>query len=60
MLKIKRKKNAIYNIEMLYKTRNEAITFYDGYSLMMSEGKSKAKKKKRETKGIRLKILAPK
>ena len=45
---------------MLYKTRNEAITFYDGYSLMMSEGKSKAKKKKKETKGIRLKILAPK
>ena len=43
---------------MLYKTRNEAITFYDGYSLMMLEGKSKAKTN--ETKGTRLKILAPK
>ena len=26
---------------MLYKTRNEAIKFYDDYSLMMSEVKSK-------------------
>ena len=29
---------------MLYKARNEAITFYDDYSLMMPEAKSKAKK----------------
>ena len=29
---------------MLSKARNEAITFYDDYSLMTSEAKSKAKK----------------
>ena len=39
---------------MLYKARNEAIKFYDDYSLMMSEAKSKA------TKGTGLKILTPK
>ena len=39
---------------MLYKTRNEAIKFYDDYSLMMSEAKNKA------TKGTGLKILTPK
>ena len=43
---------------MLYKARNEAITFYDDYSLMMSEAKSKAKQN--ETKGTGLKILTPK
>ena len=32
-------------MEMLYKARNEAITFYDDYSLMMSEAKYKAKNK---------------
>ena len=37
---------------MLYKARNEAIKFYDDYSLMMSEAKNKA------TKGTRLKILS--
>ena len=42
---------------MLYKTRNEAIKFYDDYSLMMSEAKSKATK---ETKGTRHKILTHK
>ena len=36
---------------MLYKARNEAIKFYDDYSLMMSEAKNKA------TKGTGLKIL---
>ena len=41
---------------MLYKARNEAIKFYDDYSLMMSEAKSKAKQK---TKGTGLKILTP-
>ena len=40
--KSKEQKNTIYNIEMLYKARNEAIKFYDDYSLMMSEAKSKA------------------
>ena len=42
---------------MLYKARNEAIKFYDDYSLMMSAAKSKAKEN--ETKGTGLKILTP-
>ena len=50
----KEQKNTLYNIEMLYKARNEAIKFYDDYSLMMSEAKNKA------TKGTGLKILTPK
>ena len=54
----KEQKNTIYNIEMLYKARNEAIKFYDGYSLMVSEAKTKAKQN--ETKGTGLKILTPK
>ena len=41
---------------MLYKARKEAINFYDDYSLMMSEAKTKAK----ATKGTGLKILTPK
>ena len=47
-------KNALCNIEILYKARNEAIKFYKDYSLMMSEAKTKA------TKGTGLKILTPK
>ena len=43
---------------MFYKVRNEAIKFYDDYSLMTSETKSKAKQNK--TKGKGLKILTPK
>ena len=43
---------------MLSKARNEAIKFYDDYSLMMSEAKSKAKQN--EAKGKGLKILTPK
>ena len=43
---------------MLYKAKNEAIKFYDDYSLMMSEAKSKAKQN--ETKGKGLQILTPK
>ena len=39
---------------MLYKARNEAIKFYNNYSLMMSELKTKA------TKGTGLKLLTPK
>ena len=39
---------------MLYKARNEAIKFYDDYSLMMS------KAKQNEIKGTGLKILTPK
>ena len=39
---------------MLYKARSKAIKFYDDYSSMMSEAKTKA------TKGTGLKILTPK
>ena len=49
-----KQKNTLYNIEMRYKARNEAIKFYDDYSLMMSEAKTKA------TKGTEFKILTPK
>ena len=56
--KSKEQKNTTYNIEMLYKARNEASKFYDDYSLMMSE--AKAKGKQNETKGTGLKILTPK
>ena len=53
----KEHKNALYNIEMLYKARNEVIKFYDDYSSRASEAKSKAKNK---TSGKGLKILTPK
>ena len=43
-------KNALYNTEILYKARNEAIIFYDNYSLMASEAKNKAKMKVRDLK----------
>ena len=43
---------------MLFRERNEAIEFYDDYSLMMSVEKSKAKQN--ETKGTGLQILTPK
>ena len=33
--KSKEQRNTSFNIEMLYKARNEAITFYDYYSLMI-------------------------
>ena len=51
----KGQKNASYNIEMLYKTKNEAIKFYDDYSLMASEAENKA-----NNEGKGLKILNPK
>ena len=44
---------------MIYKARNEAIRFYDDYSLMMSEAKTKSKQNN-TTKGTGLKILTPK
>ena len=47
-------KNTIYNIEMLYEARKEAIKFYDDYSLMVSEAKNKATN---ITSGKGLKIL---
>ena len=43
----------MYNIETIYKARNEAIKFDDYYSLIMSEAKIKA------TKGTGLKRLTP-
>ena len=55
--KSKEQNNTLYNIEMLYKARNEAIKFYDDYS-SMSEAKYKSKQNKTEGKG--LKILTPK
>ena len=48
----------MYNIEMLYNARNEAIKFYDDYSSVMSEAKYKAKQD--ETKGTGPKVLTPK
>ena len=47
-------KNTLYNIEMLYKARNEAFKLYDDYFSMMSEAKY------RETNGTGLKVLTPK
>ena len=32
----KEQKTALYNIEMLYKARNDVIKFYDDYSSMVS------------------------
>ena len=55
--KSKEQKNTLDNIEILYRAKNEAIKFYDDYSLMMSEAKTKAKN---QTSGKGLKILAPK
>ena len=42
---------------MHYKVRNEAIKFHDGYSLIASEAKNKAKNK---ASGKGLKTLTPK
>ena len=50
----KAQKNTLYDVEMLQKARNEAIKFYDDYSSMIFEAKSRA------TKGTGLKILTPK
>ena len=50
--KSKQQKNALYNIEMLYKARNEVIKFYDDYALVTSEAKNK-------TSGKGLKITTP-
>ena len=44
---------------MLYKARNEAITFYDNYSLMKSEAKTKSKQNNTTT-GTGLKIFTRK
>ena len=52
------KKNALYNIDMIYKAKNKAIKFYNDYCLMVSEAKNKAKNQ--TTRGKGLKILTPK
>ena len=57
--KSKEQRNTIYNVEMLYKARKEAIKFFDNYSLMISEAKNKSKKTKK-TSGKGHKILTPK
>ena len=44
----------MYNTDMFYKARNEAIKFFDEYSSMVFEAKLKA------TKGTGLRILTPK
>ena len=56
--KSKEQIETIKNIETLYEARNETTKFYDDYSLLMSEAKTKAKKD--EAKGTGLKILTPK
>ena len=51
--KITKEKNTLYNIEMLYKARSEAIKFYHDYSLMLSEAKNKAKIKQWKVKDLK-------
>ena len=55
--KSKERKNTMYNIELLYKARKEAIKFFDDFSLLLSEAKNKAKN---NTNGKGLKVLTPK
>ena len=50
----KEEKNALYNIEILPKARNEASKLYDDYFSIMSEAKAN------ENEATRLKILTPK
>ena len=38
----KEQKDSLYNIEMFYKARNEAIKFFDDYFSMVSEPKNKS------------------
>ena len=53
----KEQNNALYNVDMLYKVRNEAIKSFNDYTSMVSEAKNKPKNK---TSGKGLKILTPK
>ena len=55
--RLKEQKNALYNIGMLYKARNEAIKFYDNYSSTISKAKNEAKNQ--TTKVKRLEMLTP-
>ena len=52
--KSKEPKNMSYNIQMIYKTRNEAIKFYGDYSLIASEAKNKAKNETTKDKGLKI------
>ena len=52
----KEQKNTLHNIKMLCKARSETIKFYDDYSLMMSEAKTKPTKGTGNTKTNALKI----
>ena len=52
--KSEEQKSVLYGIELLYKSRNDVFNFYDDYSSMVSEAKTKA------TTGTGLKILTPK
>ena len=52
--KSKKQKNALYNIDILCKAREEVIKFFDDYSSMVSGAKN------RTTKRLGLKILTPK
>ena len=51
--KSKEQKNTLYNIEMLYKAKIEAIKFYDDYSSMMPEAKYKAKQMKLQEQDLK-------
>ena len=55
---IKRAKNAIRNIEMLYKARNSVHASYDNFSSMLSKAKNKTRNEEQES--VRPKILTPK
>ena len=50
----KDQKNALHNIEMLYKATNKVVEFFDDYSSMASETKLKA------IKGTGIKMLTSK
>ena len=39
------KKNALYNIEMLFKARNNVIKLFDDYSSVVSKAKHEATKR---------------
>ena len=55
----KDQKDSLYNIEMLYKARNEAIKFYNNCFSMVSDAKNQAIKETKQ-RGTGRKILTPK
>ena len=52
-------KKPLYDVEMLYKARNEAMKLYDYYSSIISDNKNQAIKETKQ-RGTGLKILTPK